>query len=112
MGDEFLAAAKEDTPASRDIRVGLPLLGLPLGRPEPSLVRIDRPLDNPAEKHACARDRVIGQLVDQLVKVGFGHDPNSDGASGPSGRTLCRASAIATSASILGVSSSSSITCP
>ena len=82
MRDEFLVAAKEDAPASRDIRVGLSLLGLPLGRPEPSLVGVDRALDDPAQKYTRALDCVVGQLIDQLVKVSLGHDSNSDTAPG------------------------------
>lgn len=73
VSDEFLVAAKDDASASRDICVGLSLLGLPLGRPEPSLVGIDRPLDDSAQKHASALDCVLREGVDQLAKVRLRH---------------------------------------
>ena len=75
MGDEFLIAAKEDASASRDIRVGLSLLRLPLGRPEPSLVGINRPLNDPAEKNPGALHGGIRQLIHQLVQLRLRHEP-------------------------------------
>jgi len=77
MRDEVLGAAIDDACALGELGLRLLLPPLPLGRPEPSLVGIDRPFDDPAQKHARALDGAVRQFVDQLVKLSLRHEPNS-----------------------------------
>src|SRR5690348_216353 len=74
MRDEIFGAAIDNACTPREFGFCLVLPLLPLGRPEPSLVRIDRPLDDPAQKHTRALDGTVRQFVDQLVKLSLRHE--------------------------------------
>lgn len=72
VSDELVGAPERLRPAGGQVRVGLTLTFLPLRRPEPSLVGIDRPAHDPAQQHARAVHRTIRQFVNELMELRLG----------------------------------------
>lgn len=70
---ELLGAAMHHALPLRELPIRFTLTGLPRRRPKPRLIRIDRSLDNPAQKHSGTLQGSRRQRVDQLMKLSLRH---------------------------------------
>lgn len=73
MRDELVGAVVHRALTVHKLLVSFALPGLPSQRPEPRLIRIDRFLDDAAQKDGRAVEGFLGQRVNQLMKLGLGH---------------------------------------
>ena len=70
---ELLGAVMHHALPVYELPIRFTLTGLPRWRPEPRLIRIDRPLDDPAQKDTGTFEGSRRQRVDQLMKLSLGH---------------------------------------